>query len=304
MINLESIISVLIPLVTAPLLLGIINRVKATIAGREGQPILQPYYDIWKLLRKSAVYSKTTSWIFRLGSLISLAAIILGLTLIPAGPIPALIGFKGDIFLLVYLIGLARFMTVISALDTGSSFEGMGSSREVFFSALSEPAILLALLALAKIGDAYSLSAIFANISAETWFYKGASLALIIGALFVILLSENSRIPVDDPNTHLELTMIHEVMVLDHSGPDFAAITYGSALKLWINSALIVPVLLPIHTNNLLNDVLLWVCGMFLIAMVIGLIESSMARLRLTIVPQFLVGATVLAATAIILIYI
>jgi formate hydrogenlyase subunit 4 len=130
---LKTIISVVASFVLAPLLLGIINRVKAAFAGRVGQPILQPYYDIFKLLKKGFVYSTTTSWIFRLGTLISLAAIVCALLIVPCGPFPALISFKGDIFLLVYLMGVVRFITVISALDTGSSFEGMGGSREMFF---------------------------------------------------------------------------------------------------------------------------------------------------------------------------
>ncbi|MGC8829747.1 MAG: respiratory chain complex I subunit 1 family protein [Verrucomicrobiia bacterium] len=301
---LKPVVLLVITLLLAPFLNGIINRVKAKFAGRRGQPLLQAYYDIVKLFKKGAVYSATTSWIFRVGAMINLAAVLCALLIVPAGPLPALISFEGDIFLLVYLIGLARFITVISALDTGSSFEGMGASREMFFSALAEPALLLALLGLARITNAFSLTTIIGNLSAETWFYNSASFALIVGALFIVLLSENARIPVDDPNTHLELTMIHEVMVLDHSGPDFATINYVSALRLWINSAIITPVLFPVKSGNIATDFLVWLSGMFLISIVVGIIESSMARLRLTVVPQFLLGATALAIAAIVLTWI
>lgn len=300
----KSLISIILSISLAPVLFGLINRVKARFAGRKGQPILQPYYDIWRLLQKGIVYSSTTSWVFRIGSLISFSGIICALAMIPIGPFPPLISFDGDIFLVVYLLGAARFMTIISALDTGSSFEGMGASREAFFSALAEPAFLLSLMALAKITDAFSLSAMVSKLSADVWFFKGTSLALVIAALFIVLLSENARIPVDDPNTHLELTMIHEVMVLDHSGPDFAAINYGSAIKLLISAAIITPILFPLHNGNLFADFSIWLSGMFIIAVAVGIVESTIARLRLTVVPQFLLGATVLAVTALVLTWI
>jgi formate hydrogenlyase subunit 4 len=159
-------------------------------------------------------------------------------------------------------------------------------------------------MGLAKITDSFSLTSISNTLSAADWFNNGASLALLIGTLFIVLISENARIPIDDPNTHLELTMIHEVMVLDHSGPDFGVINYISALKLWIFSAIISPILLPIHTNNLLADFSVWLGGMVLISIAVGIVESSMARLRLTVIPQFLLGATALAITAIVLTWI
>jgi formate hydrogenlyase subunit 4 len=193
-----------------------------------------------------------------------------------------------------------RFFTVLAALDTGSSFEGMGASREVFFSALAEPALLVALATLARQAGSLSLSTIFSQVSGGHWLQAGPVMALVLIALMVVLLAENSRIPVDDPNTHLELTMIHEVMVLDHGGPDFAIIIYGAALKLWVLSALIVSMVVPDTGTPWLNLVLS-VGGMFLVAVVVGMVESAMARLRLLIVPQLLVGAGALAAMAFLL---
>jgi formate hydrogenlyase subunit 4 len=298
--NALSLIPLLLALALSPLLLGIINRTKALFAGRRGQPFLQTYFDLWKLLHKGAVYSRTTTWLFRAGPMLGLAAVLMAVTLVPLGNFPALIAFPADFFLFACLLGLMRFFTVLAALDTGSSFEGMGASREVFFSALAEPALLVALATLARQAGSLSLSTIFSQVSGAHWLQAGPVMALVLIALMVVLLAENSRIPVDDPNTHLELTMIHEVMVLDHGGPDFAFILYGAALKLWVLSALVVGMVVP-DTGTLWLNLVLSVGGMFLVAIVVGMVESVMARLRLLIVPQLLVGAGALAAMAFLL---
>lgn len=298
--NATSFIPLFLALVLSPFLLGVINRTKAFFAGRRGQPLLQTYFDLWKLLQKGAVYSRTTSWIFQAGPIAGLAATLTAAMLMPLGNLPALIAFPADFLLLVGLFGLMRFFTVAAALDTGSSFEGMGASREVFFSALAEPALLVALVTLAQQAGSLSLSTMLGSVSGAHWLHSGPLLALVFIALMIVLLAENARIPVDDPNTHLELTMIHEVMVLDHSGPDFAFILYSAALKLWLFAALIVGMVLP-ATGNVWLDLLLAVGGMLVVAVIIGVIESIMARLRLVIVPQLLVGAGALAAVAFLL---
>jgi formate hydrogenlyase subunit 4 len=298
--NAASFIPLLLALVLAPLLLGIINRTKALFAGRRGQPFLQTYFDLWKLLHKGAVYSRTTTWLFRAGPMLGLSAVLMAITLVPLGNFPALIAFPADFFLFACLLALMRFFTVLAALDTGSSFEGMGASREVFFSALAEPALLVALATLARQAGSLSLSTILSQVSGSHWLQAGPVMALVLIALVVVLLAENSRIPVDDPNTHLELTMIHEVMVLDHGGPDFAFILYGAALKLWVLSALVVGMVVP-DTGTLWLNLVLSVSGMFLVAVIVGVVESVMARLRLLIVPQLLVGAGALAAMAFLL---
>ncbi|MBF0495749.1 MAG: NADH-quinone oxidoreductase subunit H [Deltaproteobacteria bacterium] len=308
--NTTSWLNPLAALVLSPLLPGIINRTKAFFAGRRGQPLLQGYYDIAKLLHKGAVYSRTTSWIFRAGPVVGLAAVLMALVLLPLGGSAAPLNFTGDIILLAYLLGLMRFFTVIAALDTGSAFEGMGASREVQFSVLTEPALLLSLAAMGKAGQIgsgsriehldnfLSLSGIYSNLSASVWMRNGTILLLVAGALLIVLLAESPRIPVDDPNTHLELTMIHEVMVLDHGGPDFAMILYGAALKLWVFSALLAGVLIPVRSAYWWLDAGAVIGGIFLLAVVIGVIESSMARLRLLRVPQLLTGAGVLSILA------
>jgi formate hydrogenlyase subunit 4 len=298
--NALSFIPLLLALVLSPLLFGVINRTKAFFAGRRGQPLLQTYFDLWKLLRKGAVYSRTTTWIFRAGPVIGLTATLVAVALMPLGNFPALVAFPADFLLLAGLLGLTRFCMVIAALDTGSSFEGMGASREVFFSALAEPALLVALVTLARQAGQLSLSTMFGPASGAHWLHSGPVLALVIIALMIVLLAENARIPVDDPNTHLELTMIHEVMVLDHGGPDFAFILYSAALKLWLFAALVIGMVLPV-TNNASLDLLLATGGMFGVAVMVGVIESIMARLRLVVVPQLLVGAGALAAMAFLL---
>ena len=289
-------------LALAPLLLGVVNRTKAVIAGRKGQPLLQLYYDLWKLLRKGAVYSRTTTWVFRAGPMVGLAAVLVAAAIVPFGGWPTLVGFSGDLILFAYLLALMRFFTVIAALDTGSSFEGMGASREVQFSALAEPAFLLGLAAVARATGSLSLHGMFSSVSVALWTQMGAALALVAVVLLVVLLTESARIPVDDPNTHLELTMIHEVMVLDHSGPDLAFILYGAALKLWLLSALLVGLVIPIRSGNPWLDGAAVLAGMLCCGVMIGVIESSMARLRLLRVPQLLVGAGVLAALALVLV--
>ena len=300
-----NVIPLILAIVLAPLMVGVINRVKAIFGGRRGQPLLQPYFDIWKLLHKGAVYSRTTSWVFRAGPIITLAGVLVATALMPLGSCPSLVSFSGDLILFAYLLSLGRFFTVVAALDTGSAFEGMGASREVFFSTLAEPALLLGLAAVAKkaIGTPMiSLTEIHRHITPELWATSGLILVFVAIALVLVYLAENSRIPVDDPNTHLELTMIHEVMVLDHSGPDLAFIQYGAALKLWVLGALIIGMVIP-NTGYMVIDVAISLAGMFALAVLVGVIESVMGRLRLLRVSQLLVGATALSVVALVLEY-
>lgn len=177
----------------------------------------------------------------------------------------------------------------------------MGASREVWISALAEPALLVALATLARQAQELSLTRICAALSEQHWLHTGPVLALVVVALGLVLLAENARIPVDDPNTHLELTMIHEVMVLDHGGPDFAFILYGAALKLWLFAALVTGMVIPAGSLSPWPNLVAGLGGVFLVAIGVGVVESVMARLRLLIVPQLLVGAGALAATAFLL---
>ena len=231
-----------------PLSLGLIRKTKAIVAGRVGPPLAQTYIDIAKLLTKGAVYSSTTTWLFTAGPIVSLAALLAAGLLVPIGS-RAPLEFTGDVIVFVYLLALGRFFTMAAALDTGSSFEGMGASREATFSALAEPALLLGLATICVPIRALSLRCAFRawTVGGQNLGYP-ATLAAAI-TLFIVLLAECSRIPFDDPTTHLELTMVHEVMVLDHGGPDLAFIVYGSALKLFILGSVIVHLFLPISVG-------------------------------------------------------
>ncbi|HLH76030.1 MAG TPA: NADH-quinone oxidoreductase subunit H [Candidatus Binataceae bacterium] len=291
-------IPLVVALLLAPLMQGVIVRTKSVMAGRTGQALLQPYREVWKLLRKGAVYSQTTSSVFRLGPVIGLAAVVLALTLVPLGSFSGLASFWGDFVVLAYLLGLGRFFTVLAALDTGSSFEGMGASREVTFAALAEAAFLLSLAGLVRATGELSLTAILTSLSATSWAHAAPRLGLALAALVIVGLSENARIPVDDPTTHLELTMIHEVMVLDHGGPDLAMIEYGAALKMWLFASIIGAVAVPWHAGCGWIDLGLGVGAIMGMAILTGLIESAMARLRLLRVPQLLLTAIVLAGLA------
>jgi formate hydrogenlyase subunit 4 len=304
MSTVASIAHVVLALLLAPLMPGLINRTKAWFAGRRGPPLLQVYYDLGKLLQKGAVYSRTTTAVFVAGPIIGLACVATTMLIVPLGGVPGVLAFSGDFLLLAYLLGLMRFFTVAAALDSGSSFEGMGASREVFFSALAEPALLLGLTALAALSRSLSLSAIYAALGTGTAALSqaGPAMLLVAAALWIVFLAENARIPVDDPNTHLELTMIHEVLVLDHGGPDLAMIEYAAALKFWVLGALLVGILLPVHSGFWGLDLLAGLGGMAALAVATGVIESSMARLKLLRVPQFLVAASVLSILALVLV--
>jgi formate hydrogenlyase subunit 4 len=293
-----SLLPMIAAVALAPLMQGVIIRTKSVMAGRTGQPLTQPYRDLWKLLRKGAVYSHTTTWVFQLGPTVGLASVLLALTLIPFGGFPALSSFAGDFVLVASLMALGRFFIVAAALDTGSSFEGMGASREVTFSAITEPALFLVLAALARQSGRLSLGPLLTAVSAGAWRHSAPTLSLALAALIIVFLAENARIPFDDPTTHLELTMVHEVMVLDHSGPDFAMIQYGAALKMWLFASIIIGVAAPWHGGNRWIDTAVAVVAMAIVAITTGLIESSMARLRLLRVPQLLLVAIVLAALA------
>jgi formate hydrogenlyase subunit 4 len=298
---LASIPGLVLALVLSPLLLGVINRTKSLFAGRRGPPLLQTYYDIAKLLGKGAVYSRTTGWVFRAGPLVGLAAVLGALAVVPLAGAPAAVSFPGDLVLLAYWLGLARLFTVLAALDTGSAFEGMGASREVQFSALAEPALLLALAVLVKPAGLVSLTDLYGPMTVSSVWSAGPVALLVAAALLVVLLAECARIPVDDPDTHLELTMIHEVLVLDHSGPDFAMITYAASLKLWVLGSLLVGLVLPVRTGCLAADTAVAVAGLLGLAAAVGVIESTMARLRLVRVPHLLAAAVVLAGLALVL---
>lgn len=269
-------------LLLAPLLPGIITKVKAWVAGRRGPPVLQLYYDLAKLWRKGVVLSTVVSPGHVAGPAIAWVALVGAALLLPIGPAGAPLAFRGDALLFVYLLALARFCTSSAALDTGSAFEGMGVAREVSYAVIGEAALITALLALSVQTHSVSLTTLLAPPAA------GSGAALLAAGLFWVLLAENCRVPFDDPTTHLELTMIHEAMVLDHSGPPLAAILHGAALKLLLFSVLLAQAVLPMETLSPLAAAGELGASILVITVGVGLVESLLARLAFRRVPLLL----------------
>jgi formate hydrogenlyase subunit 4 len=297
----DTLIHLLVLCLLPPLLLGVINKVKAFFAGRRGPPLLQTYRDIAKLMRKGLVLSETTTWIFRAGPVVTLVAVALAGLLVPFGAFSSPLSFAGDMVLFAYLFALSRFFTTAAALDTGSAFEGMGSAREATFACLSEPALFFVFLALAKQSGSLSLTGMLGASSDAFSASALAPLVLVCLGLFIIILAETCRIPVDDPTTHLELTMIHEAMILDHGGPLLGLIEYSASMKLLVLQSLLLSLVLPFSTGIAALDWGIFIVEELALAAVIGIVESVMARLRMRRVPYLLTGALLLGGSGFIL---
>jgi formate hydrogenlyase subunit 4 len=271
-------------LLLAPLLPGIINKVKAWVAGRRGPPVLQLYYDLARLWRKGVVLSTLVSPGFIAGPAVAWVAVLAAALLLPLGPLGASLSFRGDVILLVYLLALARFCTSWAALETGSAFEGMGAAREVSYAVLSEAAVITAVLTLSMQSGSLVLNDMLVPSA-------GTGAVLLAVGLFMVLLAENCRVPFDDPNTHLELTMIHEVMVLDHSGPPLAAVLHGAAMKLLLFSVLLVQAVVPVGKLPESAAMAALIAGVLVVTVAVGLVESLMARAAFRRVPLLLTTA-------------
>lgn len=288
---LEGVVRLGVWLLAAPLLPGLINKLKAWMAGRRGPPVLQLYYDLAKLWRKGVVVSTLASPGFVAGPAVAWVAVLGAALLLPLGPLDAMLGFPGDVLLLIYLLALARFATAWAALETGSAFEGMGAAREVSFAVLAEAAVITAILTLSWQSRSLSLQTMLEPSA-------GPGTVLLAVGLFTVLLAENCRVPFDDPNTHLELTMIHEVMVLDHSGPLLAAVLHGAAMKLLLFAALLVQAVLPLGELTAPAAAVALVAGVLLVTVAVGLVESWLARCAFRRVPLLLTTAFLLCVFA------
>ena len=278
-------------LLLPPLLPGVINKVKAWFAGRRGPPVLQLYYDLARLWRKGVVLSTLASPGFVIGPAVAWVALAGAALLLPLGPAGGLAGFRGDVLVLIYLMALARFCTAWAALETGSAFEGMGAAREVSYAVLAEAALVAAVLSLCVQTGSTSLAAMLAPT-------PGASAVLLAAGLFLVLLAENCRVPFDDPNTHLELTMIHEVMVLDHSGPPLAVILHGASIKLLLFALLLAQAVLPTEALSAPARAAALAGGVLLVTVGVGVVESLLARLAFRRVPLLLTTAFLLCLFA------
>jgi formate hydrogenlyase subunit 4 len=266
---------------------GVIIGTKSIASGRKGPGILQPVKDVIRLFKKGSVYSETTSIIFRISPVISFSTVVMACLVVPFGSMKGLISFDGDFIFFAYILALGKFFSIIAAMDTGSSFEGMGASREALYSMFAEPAFFILIGSFALLTGNTSFYNIFSSL------HLGSSITYTLGALasFVLIMIsmiENSRMPVDDPKTHLELTMIHEVMILDNSGFDLGLILSTGYLKFAMYGALIADFFIGGLT-------VAWALPMFLLiqilyAVVVGLIESFMARFRMSHNPQFILA--------------
>jgi formate hydrogenlyase subunit 4 len=292
----ESLLLWLFALLTAPLFAGIIFKVKAFFGGRRGSPLLINYYTLIKLFKKGSVYSTSTTFLFKLGPMVSLAAAATALLFLPIAGHPPLLSFNGDVIFIFYLLGLARFLTIAAAMDTASPFEGMGAAREAYFPILCEASMFMILILFYRLtGDLTFSGYLSGDQPYGLWQTAGSPILFIVIALFIILLTENARVPVDDPTTHLELTMIHEVMVLDHSGPDFGLIEMGAFLKLFFYGSIVARLILPFELGNPLLNLGLFSLGLLIVVVGVGVMESVMARYRMDRVPKFVLTSFALA---------
>jgi formate hydrogenlyase subunit 4 len=288
-LNTISFLSIAVAFTLAPLFMGVILKVKAFFGGKQGPPWLIKYYTLIKLLRKGSVYSTSTTFVFKLGPIVSFVTAFMLLLFFPFAGLTPIFSFHGDVVILFYLLGLGRFFTVLAALDTASPFEGMGAAREVFFSALAEATVFVILALFFRISGSLSFAEYFTGTQVvNLWSQSAALIFLVLIALFIVLLTENSRVPVDDPATHLELTMIHEVMILDHSGPDLALIEMGAFCKMAFYASFITCLLYPFHTGYAIINVIIFTAIMTLIYASVGLVESITARYKMDMIPNFI----------------
>ena len=289
-------------LALAPLQFGVINKVKAFFAGRKGAPVLQPYFDLVKLLRKGGVHSAGGSVVLRIAPSVSLAAVLAAALFFPFGMAAAPLAFWGDVVVLFYLVGMGRFFMALGAFDTGSPFEGMGATRELQFSALAESVVLVVAAFLALATDRMDLAGLLNSSESSVWAGAGTSIILCALAFYAVLLAENCRVPFDDPETHLELTMMHEAMILDYAGPDLAFIQYGAALKLWLFASFLTLMLAPFDAAaHPAVNALAYFGGVGAVSLAVGVTESVMGRFRFLKIPQVFAGALAVSLIAILL---
>jgi formate hydrogenlyase subunit 4 len=289
----------------SPLVTGFSRTLKARLQTRRGADIFQPYRDLHKLLRKGMVIPDTASWIFAATPYVLFATTLLAGLLIPAVSAHAPLSIFGGVLAVVYLLALGRFFLALGALDTGSSFGGLGSSREMTISAIAEPALMLAVFTVALGAGSTNLSSVAQSALGQSWRFLAPQQMLAFAALFIVLIAETGRIPVDNPATHLELTMIHEAMILEYSGPYLALIEWSAAMKQLILMALLVSVFFPFGLSaswsaTTLLSVVLFSVKLLLLATVVVLVETTNAKLRLFRVPELLAIAFILSALALI----
>jgi formate hydrogenlyase subunit 4 len=300
-----EVVQALLGLLVAPALVGLIRVVKARLQGRRGAPIWQPYAELRKLFAKDMIISSNASWIFRAAPFVVIGSIVTVALLVPTLLTPLPFNDVADLFALVYLLLLGTFALALAGLDPGSSFGGMGSSREMTIAALSEPAIALAILSLALSAGSTNLGEIAARTIANPSVVLSPGHILAFAALFIVTLAETGRLPVDNPSTHLELTMIHEAMILEYSGPYLAMIEWASWLKLTVFLTLMANLFVPWGLATSLTPAALGIAlgatliKLVVLAIVVAVLETRVAKLRLFRVPELLAVGFVLGLLAV-----
>ena len=304
-----SVLQALLLLAIAPLVTGIIRKIKAYAQQRRGASILQPYRDIAKYFHKDSVVSRDTSWIFSVTPYISMAAVLIAALLVPVF-VSRTLGFVGDLIVVVYLLGTVRFFTALAALDAGSAFGGMGSSREMMVSSIVEPTMLLSIFAMGLITGTTSLGTIAGALSVSGIDLVRPALYLASAAFFISTIAENARVPVDNPTTPLELTMIHEGMILEYSGKKLGLMELSSMTRLVLYFTILSNVFFPWGISNDLSILSIGAClvailaKVMFLALIIAIIESSISKLRLFRLPNLLTVSFTLALLAVMSFYI
>jgi formate hydrogenlyase subunit 4 len=296
-----AIVQLLVVGLGAPLLVGVLRTLKARLVGRQGPRPWQPYADLRKLLGKEVVISTTTSWVFRATPYVLVATVLVAALIVPVFVARPPLAFAGNIILLVYLFMLATFFLALAGLDAGSAFGGMGASREVAVAALAEPTVIVAVFALALRADTIDLGRVVERFGREPWLAANPAHLLAFAAFFIVMLAETGRLPVDNPATHLELTMIHEAMVLEYSGRYLALVEWASAIKFFLFMTLLANLFLPwgltssVGPGSILLALVVLGGKLAVLAAVVAVLETSVAKLRLFRVPELLAGSFALA---------
>lgn len=288
---LQGVISVIVILGVAPFFAGMVNKQKAILTGRIGAPTVQPYYELYRLVRKETINAANASFVSRISPLVNFVALVIAAAMLPVGFWKPMISFNGDIILFAYILGLARFFQILAAMDIGSSFEGMGAAREATFALFAEPIFFFTIGSISFISGFTSLYDIYHSIQLTNVSYE-VFIVICSISVFMLAVTECSRMPVDDPNTHLELTMIHEVMILDNSGLDLFLYQYSSYIKLFIYAILEISFFYPFSRQNYLLGILIFVTGSAALTFMLGIVETITSRYRMKNIPLYLLFAT------------
>jgi formate hydrogenlyase subunit 4 len=305
-----SLLNILLLLCTAPLITGVIRKTKAWFQRRRGASVVQPYYDLAKLLRKEVILPSVSSWLFRATPYIVFCSGLVICLLVPTVITPVPLHWMGDIITVIYLFALGRFFVALAGLDAASAFGGLGSSREMSIASIVEPAMMLAIFTASVTAGSTNLSVVVERLSTTPLTMLNPAHLLAFAGLFIVTLAETGRIPVDNPATHLELTMIHEAMILEYSGRYLAFIEWASQVKLVVFLALMSNMFFPIGmaTTWGLGDLAIgtgvFVGKIVLLAVIVATVESTNAKLRLFRVPELLMVAFILSLLALILYFI